>query len=130
MAYGERYNTAFTNQDGVLWEIFIDELDYTGASSDFKCSGQPVVTRYGGTGDHFNPVQGSEVTIFIISESDYQYIDLYTNNARKYKVRINKNSAVYWKGFVNPGQYSEPLLYPPYGIAVTASDQLGLLNKL
>ena len=133
MAYGIKFRLDFDDWHGTTWRIDIKKNGYGGSVLDMNCAAVPVSIRWSGDGDHFNPIRGSECTINLVSESDFNYTELYTSNAREYLVQIIRDPSgtpvTFWTGFLLSEQYFEPLLVPPYYVSVVASDQLGLLDN-
>jgi len=129
MSWGNKYKQEFQDWNDLTWETFIQEDSYSGAVTELDSKGTPLLIRKGGSGEHFKAVCGSEATINLYSETDYALTELYTADARKYKVLIYRDSVLFWSGFVLPDKYYEPLILPPYGVSVVASDQIGLLKN-
>jgi len=129
MAYGEKYKMEFESWDGVSWVISILKLNYAGSSNDINAGREPFKITWGGKDDYFKPLHGSECLLTLMSESDYNFIDLHTNDGRGVKVVITRAGSTYWSGFVLPEKFSEPLVPPPYPVVIRCSDQLGTLDN-
>lgn len=109
------------------WKISIFDRDaYAGATIDPVLTGRPLLINYGGKGDLFDCIHGSEATINILAGPSDDYDWIKTTDPKKYQVKIYLNTVLYWIGFVLPGQALEDYL-PFRVLLVTCSDGLGLL---
>lgn len=112
------------------WKISIFDRDaYAGSVIDLVLTGRPCQVRYGGKGDLFDVIHGSELTINILAGPSDDYGWIKTTDSLKYKVIVYLDTAIYWTGFVLPGQIIEDYL-PWRTIMVTCSDRLGLIDNI
>ena len=69
------------------------------------------------------PVRGTQATIKLISESNFQFTDLHTDDMQGYQVRFYRNTELYWIGWLDSELYNEQLSsYPPYPVEFSAAD--------
>lgn len=131
MSYATKYKVEWIDYFGQSAELLIEEQDYGGSSSDIKGTRSPITLTYDTPSDFLlEPVNGSFMTIRLIAQTDYQFLDLYTSNNRKYRITLNIDSSLFWQGFILPDQYQEEYKGPPYVCEFIASDQLGYLRTL
>ncbi len=70
-----------------------------------------------------DPVQGSALTLRLISESDREFVGLYTVAEGAWRVDIYRNGDLYWRGSIDTELYEEPYSTASgYVVEVTASD--------
>lgn len=73
-------------------------------------------------------VYGSSATIYFDAEFDYEFLYLFSSDARKHRVDIEKAGVLFWTGYIEPDSWSEPLITTPYPVECTAYDGLGFLK--
>lgn len=90
----------------------------------------PVVISYKGADNDYKlePLNGSECTVNILADDDFQLSDLYTADEKEWMLVIG--GAYAWSGFVIPDSCSEPFAYKPYPVTISATDGLGLLKDI
>ena len=131
MSYGTLYTLEFPDYFDRDIQVLIEEQDYAGASTDIKGGEVPLTISWKTPSDFIlDPINGSVAKIGLKSETDFQFLNLYTNSNRKYRVTININGTLKWKGFLLPDQYQEDYKQTPYDNEFIASDQLGFLKTL
>lgn len=76
------------------------------------------------------PVQGSQATLELISESNFQFIDLHTDDMQGYLVKFYRSGQLYWIGFLDSELYNENLTdSAPYAVEFSAAD-FNILERL
>lgn len=129
MSYATKYTLECIDYFGQSAELLIEEQDYGGSSSDIKGTSSPITITYDTPSDFLlEPINGSSLTMRLISQTDFQFLDLYTANNRKYRVTLNVSSSLFWRGYILPDQYQEEYKGPPYVCEFVATDQLGYLK--
>jgi hypothetical protein len=128
MAYGLRLRIEYRDINEVLTRINIYQDGYAGAA-DVRYPHAGIRVEWGDRGgDGLPVVYGSACTIYFDAVADYEFLYLFSEDARKHLVEIEKNSALFWKGYIEPGAWSEPLIAAPYPVQCTAYDGLGFLK--
>lgn len=70
-----------------------------------------------------DPIQGSQSTLGLISESIFQFIDLHTDNMQEFKIKFFRSGQLYWIGYLDSELYAENLSdYPPYPVEFSGAD--------
>lgn len=70
-----------------------------------------------------DPIQGSSLTLRLISESDREFTHLYSVADGVWRVDVKRNGILYWRGWIDPELYEEPYSTASgYEVEVTASD--------
>ena len=136
--YGVLYRLDFDDALGMSHKycrVDIEERAYAGAVTEI-CGGEtPIVITYrGDSDDPSKPMITSYAEMQLLVETDGQFTALFQGDDRKYKVKVYIGDAIgtisiYWTGFIVPEFHSEPYLFEPYIISVTASDGLGELQN-
>ncbi|MCK5235341.1 MAG: hypothetical protein KAR06_00035, partial [Deltaproteobacteria bacterium] len=131
MSYGTIYKISYVDYFEQSHEVLIQQRDTAESIVEVNASGNPFSINYDTPSDIMtDPVNGSWATIRLMAETDFQFIDLYTSDNRKYKVIHNIGGTLNWKGFILPDQYQEQYKGPPYVNEFIAADQLGFLSTL
>lgn len=103
-----------------LWE-----KDYVGEATAMVLSGEPKLTMEEG-----DTICGSSLDFGLLSETNGQYLHLYTTDNHKYLIKILRDGAVMWEGYLLPEYYSEAYIAAPYTVNFTATDWLGMLKNI
>lgn len=132
VSYGPLYRIEYDKFNGDVGVIDIEERDYAGAVEEVKGSDTPFVVRLRGEeSDLFTSVLSTECTIGLTSESNFKFLDLFTQDDRKYRVIAYTNGTEYWRGFIKPGLYQEQYYTDTnYYVSADATDQLVTLQDL
>lgn len=131
MSYGTKYTLTFPSYFDETCQLLIEEEGYAGASTDIYGADDPITIAWETPSDFLlEPINGSMATIRLVSETDFQFLDLYTSSNRKYRVTFNVGGALKWRGFLSPDQYREEYKAPPYINEFVAYDQLGYLKTV
>lgn len=126
MAYSEKYIMSFVSERGNDYRIVILQQNYTGEAVQKKLGVAPVLSVESGDGR----IQGSSLAFSIQSDTEGELRGLYTTNNKEFKALLYRNGVLYWQGYLLPELYSENYIYPPYDVAVTATDQLATLKDV
>lgn len=103
-----------------LWE-----KDYKGEATAMVLSGEPKLTMEEG-----ETICGASLDFGLLSETNGQYLHLYTTDNHKYLIKILRDGAVMWEGYLLPEYYSEAYIAAPYTVSFTATDWLGMLKNV
>lgn len=134
MSYGIKYTISFPDYFTNTWKIDLLQKDYSGASSDIICSGEPVFIRSeSSSNDLFSPVKSKSCEIEVISVTAQQYFEIFNNETSstdEWQVKIYKDAVLRFWGWVSQELYQEPLLSGRYKIRVNAIDGLAYLKNI
>lgn len=131
MAYGLRYRIEYKDRNEVLTQINMYCRDYAG-SADVRYAHAAFKAEWGDQGEvtTLPQVYGSSVTIYFDAEVDYEYLDIFSADARKTLIEVKKAGVVFGRWFAEPDAWSEPLIAPPYPCELTGYDGLGYLDEV
>ena len=89
-AYGPRYTATIRDNDNALWTAIIEELGYEGASEPVTVSSSSgIQVKSGKSGDNKNTaIKGSECSLMLNSETNMQFLSLFTGEVNKYRFRL------------------------------------------
>lgn len=74
-------------------------------------------------------IASGSLDITLLSETNYQFLNLYTANQFQYKVKLYQDDLLIWSGHLDPEVYEEPYNYNSgYSVSITATD-LGILKR-
>lgn len=82
MAYGIKYQLYCKGRDGVTTKLVISEDDYIGAEIDRNVPTSPFNLRK----DSSNVIQGTSLEFLIREVVDFEFMEFYTNNPKKFKI--------------------------------------------
>lgn len=133
MAYGDRYILLSSDVFERKFKVQIQEKDYTGVTENLTAAGNsPVTIGFEGKGgtnvNKYDQIKATHCTISVYSTVDYQFLDLFTSDANKYKVIVsvdeNGTYIPIFIGFIEPDIYEEPYIMVPYEVTIRAVDGL------
>lgn len=102
------YRGEFLSKRGAVWKVEILKEGFTGEVTglDFPAD-TPLEFDWKRT-DKLEPVQSSSATLRVISDTDRQFIDLYTIAVGDVRMDVYRNNALYWSGNIDTELYEEP----------------------
>jgi len=125
------YGLTWTNIFNQSCELRIKQDLYAGGSTSIKCKESPIIVDWMTPTDYIlDPINGSKATLYLMAESNFQFADLFTNRARKYKVEFLVATVMQGEWFIQPDQYQAPYRPAPYSNSFIATDQLGYLKTI
>jgi hypothetical protein len=131
MTWTKKYFYTFKSLNNDSYEIQILHTGVSGATQ-ITSDQVPFVVDYPES-KKFEAVRGSGCDMNLISETDRQFIGLYSNEIQKYQIRLIKNSSQYpsWLGYLDSETYTEDFgSLKNYPVKFTGTDGFALLNRL
>lgn len=130
MSLAHRLTIVSSDIDGNELDVKVYLEGYAGSPVTRFGTGAPLEIIAGASEGELLPiVYGTQATVRFLCENDYEFFDLFVSNARDCYVEILLNTTqTLFKGFIDPGKWSEPLTAPGYEVEFTAFDGLGLLK--
>lgn len=129
MALAKRYEDGFNSLDGIAYRVEIWQEGYTGSVQSIAFSPKPLVLKWSET-DKLDPVHSSSATLRLFSDTDRQFLDLYTVKAGAVRMDVYREGQLYWSGTLDPELYEEPYSYKErYTVELTFSD-FAILDRL
>lgn len=129
--YSTLYRTEWNDLQGNTHRFDLEERDYSGSVTEKNTAGNPFSYSKPSKGiNNFykQPIEPSSATVNIMSDSDYLYRDLFTQDERKYRgiwyLNTGGGLVEQWRGFLIPSVFSEPYIEPPYPTSLTFTDGL------
>ncbi len=131
MAMYKRYSGSFLSRKGVTWRCDIyqeAESAFTVGDLDFPDS-EPLVIEWPATERH-EPIQSSRTTLKLISDSDREFVDLYSVKPCAVRLQIYRNDSLFWVGTIDTETYEEPYWSGDgYTVTLTFAD-FGVLDRI
>lgn len=141
-AYTEHSRFVWTNREigggnDRTSRVRIYEREYAGDLVEIDNGGVSVFTLrkskpQGELNNKFSPVHTTSAELILMSEVDYQFLPLYTDDNKKFKVvyEVDEGSgySVVWSGFVVPSVYNEPFIAAPYPVNISLTDNIEALR--
>lgn len=132
--YDPVYRLQYYDRLGYGTYVEIGQRTFVGDVTDTICGNEePFVLEMHSVEDRFTSIMSTSGVINLISEVNEQWIDLFTENPRKWKLTYKKDLGsgytTMWEGFILPFQYSESYQDPPYIVSFKATDGLAELDK-
>lgn len=129
MSMGLRYQYGFYSYSNVLYEVSIYQEVYSGDVIPIEFGSESLTIEWHET-DKLEPVQSSVATLCLFSNTDRQFVDLYTVKAGSVRLDVYRDGSLYWSGTLDPELYEEPFAYESgYEVKLTFSD-LAILDRL
>lgn len=124
MALGIRYKSEFYGKDGIVWRAEILQDGYGGTEPvEFDVPEESPLTIEWPERDKLEPLQCSNATLKLISNSDRQFIDLYSVDVGEIRLDVYRAGVLYWSGVLDTELYEEPYsTQNGYEVMLTFSD--------
>lgn len=89
--YELRYFGDYSNFKNEYVEVKIYQKDYAGEPEDVVLGGNPISIKWNQEGDEkYKPIKGSECVVSLIAETDFQFLDMFTGEDKKYRLDVIK----------------------------------------
>lgn len=122
MSKNLRYKGGFYSKANVLYDVELWQEGYEGDVQTVAFCSQPLEIEWPET-DKLEPVQGSRATLQLYSDTDRQFVDLYTIRAGSIRLDVYRAKELYWSGTLDPELYEEPFAFNEgYGVTLTFAD--------
>lgn len=129
MSKGKRYTAVFNSEQSVAWRIEIWQEGYQGEAEEAALGEEPLVIEWPET-DKLEPVQSSNATLQLYSDTDRQFLELYTVEAGSVRMDVYREDVLYWSGTLDAELYEEPYSFKTdYTVTLTFSD-FAILDRL
>lgn len=125
--YGELYNGAYTDLEGVDHSFTINKKEYYGFPSTVL--GGCALT-YAESEDVNNSIIGSGLTINLDASNNITYEDLYIEDERYFSVTYIRDSVTLFNGWLSPEGFFQDYTSDRWAISVDCVDGLGFLGDL
>ena len=116
------YHNEFKGLDKVSnrLEILTDAAGTT--DTEIKTGGTPLVLQYIDV-TKFEPVRSAQATMRLISQTNFQFVNLHTDNMQGYRVDFYRGGSLFWTGWLDSELYTEELAKSaPYEVEFSAAD--------
>lgn len=124
-----KYTGGFYSIKNTLYEIEIWQEGYEGSSTEVAFGDTPLEIEWPETGK-LEPVQSSNATLQLYSDTDRQFVDLYTVTPGSIRLDVYRDKRLYWSGTLDPELYEEPFARETdYIVSLTFSD-MAILERL
>jgi len=136
MAYAVKYRCEFDDVNsegntGIAWQVDIEEDGFSGDITTLQGAGDPLKFDFDNDSDDvFDPLKPSSAILTVMSEEHFALIDLYASEDLQYRVKIYEDSDLYWQGWIESQNYSEPYEDVPYPVTITAICGLKYLKNI
>ena len=127
MARAIKYQCNFEDVNGIAWILLFDEEGWGGGITTLTPAANPAVFTWNQS-DKYQTVIGSTAEIKLVYESAID--ELYTEESQDIRLTAYRNAALFWQGFLSPGQYFRQFNQPVHTVTLTASDGLGELKGM
>ena len=117
--------------------VRIYEREYVGSMVEVPMSDPSPFAlnkpKQGDINDKFAPVHPTSAVLRLVSEQDYQFLPLFTQDNKKYRVvyEVDEGSGFVevWQGFIAPSVYRENFIAKPYIVEIQIGDNLKTLEQ-
>ena len=141
-AFGNKYLLEFGDDYGDFkYRLIIQERGYAGAVLPMIGGADPVVIKWEGDDDFYEPIKGSQCTINLMVTDLVSYDDFYNAPEKTYKVLVQwfgydapppasgpKTWNTIWRGWIVADTFKELVGTTPYPITLNAYDCLGTID--
>ena len=137
--FGNKYLLEFGDDyDDFKYRVIIQERGYSGAILPMIGGSDPVVIKWEGDDDFYEPIKGSQCTINLMVTDSVTYDNFYEAPEKTYKVLVQWYGAdpvggpdvwnTIWRGWIVADTFKELVSTTPYPITLTAFDCLGTID--
>ncbi|NVN97421.1 hypothetical protein HXX01_04320 [Candidatus Nomurabacteria bacterium] len=132
MSYGLKYYGDFHDRIGDKYTLQILQENYTGTTTEIIYTTDCVKIKYPSINNKFDAIRGSGIEISLISQTNFEFLNLYTTSMKDYMLLLKDNySNNLWCGYLNSELYNEPFNYNVnYPVNITGNDGLALLERI
>lgn len=129
MSMGLIYKGGFYSYADKLYDVYIYQEGYSGSATNVGFTDTPLTIEWAET-DKLEPVQSSSAKLQLMSDTDRQFVGLYTIKAGSIRLDVYREGTLYWSGTLDPELYTEPFAYNDgYGVELTFSD-FAILDRI
>jgi hypothetical protein len=127
---------AFEDLNGWTSRVDILQLNYAGSIVEVTGTDDPFQLILRGENEElFTPILTTESVINLVSLTNFQFIDLFTQNDREFKVNyykdIGSGLTLKWTGWITPSLYQEEYHSATnYQVSANATDGVMVLNTI
>ncbi len=122
MAMRTIYKGGFYSVGGRLYEVEILKEGYAGATTEIAFGEEPLTIEWTEV-DKLEPVMSSSARLQLFSDSDRQFVGLYTVETGSVRMDVYRDGSLYWSGTIDTELYEEPYAYKDgYVVEITFSD--------
>jgi hypothetical protein len=129
-----RFKAEFYSELGTEYAIHIDDSAFSGTLTTFKVDGDGFRLNYAGENtNRWNPLLGSQCSFgFWVDSATHEGLitDLTTSAEGRFTVKIMKEGALDWVGYILPDIATIEDAPFPYTFNVTATDGIGRLKTI
>lgn len=127
-----KYRIDYKDLNGNDSRIDIIQTGFNGTPTELICSEFPIVINKpsGAVNDKFAVLNPTNASVGLTSETNFQYIGLFSQDDRRFQIKFYKGADLFWTGFVIPSVYQESFTSPPYEVLLTATDGIQQLETL
>lgn len=133
MAYGLSHNIEWKDRENVDSKVEILENGYSGSVTDCVPAEDPLLVDIAPMDPNiFMPVIGKGATINLISETNGQFMGMYTIDPVKRMIKCfkNGNANPWFLGYINTEQYGEEyFMEDGYSVTIHCNDGFNILNR-
>ena len=116
------YKGGFYSVNNTLYEVEILKDNYAGATTEIAFGEDPLTIEWADV-DKLEPVMSSSARIQLFSDSDRQFVGLYTVETGSVRMDVYREGSLYWSGTIDTELYEEPYAYKDgYVVEITFSD--------
>lgn len=117
------YRGSFLSKRGVTWKVEILKEGFGGQVTELTFPADTPLEFNWNETDKIEPVQASSATLKVVSESDRQFVGLYTVAVGDVRMDVYRNNVLYWSGNIDTELYEEPYSTANgYDVTLTFSD--------
>jgi len=132
-SYQKRFYFTFKDINNQAYTVEIWKLAINGTVTPVKVkpADNPFSVAMPTLSCKFQSVRGSGCNINLLSETNMQFLELYTANMLEFQIRAYKDANLIWCGYLDSELYNEPLdSLNNYDVSFSGSDGFALLDRL
>lgn len=116
------YKGGFYSVNNTLYEVEIMKEGYAGTTTEIAFGDESLTIEWAEV-DKLEPAMSSSARIQLFSDSDRQFVGLYTVETGSVRMDVYREGSLYWSGTIDTELYEEPYAYKDgYVVEITFSD--------
>ena len=129
MSMKTRYTGEFYSLAGTLYRVDILQEGFTGTASSVAFGETPVVIEWAEV-DKLEPAMSSSAKLQLFSDSDRQFVGLYTVKPGSVRMDVYREGSLYWSGTMDTELYEEPYSYRNGYVVTLSFADFAILDRL
>lgn len=128
MTYATKYSIPFKSVNNISFEVKIQKDGYLGVITELLGASQPFTVDINQADFLYAPSRFSKATIRVVTD-DY-LDDLFSTNPHEYRVLLEREGSVVWRGFITPEIFTQDFSSSPVELEIGCVSAMSTLENI